>query len=606
MLRGIKIIVRELLTRLGYAVNETQLTRYQNATNNIRNAADGAADAFRNMFLGFVGFSAIKSIAKTADDMQSLEARIGMLPQTLTTAGEAFEAVAQRASDARQGIEGYASFYIKAGNATQDFIKDQEELLKVVDGAAIALAASGSDATRQKEAFFQLGQAIGSPTIQMEEMNTIIDVAPDLFRALGKAIPGANGNLKAFVSTGKVTGEMLAKGLMAILPQFVEQMKNMPMTIGTAAVLIGNRWSRFIAKLNRESSAVTTIAEFLLKGFDMIENGLKNMVDFFGGATNTLKAFGIALAAILTPLAAKLFVGAIQTILSPIGLLVIALGLAGVAIDDFYGWMSGADSVFGDWFGNFDDAMKKLDEFSGWITAIKIAVASAVGVMVANWIWGAGVAIWSAGVTTFAWLTGLAKFGAAMVANAAAVVVWVASLLASLATLVAGWVSSFIAMDFAALPVSVLILGIVAAIAALIAIIYLLLRYWKDIFGFIEKIAIAAWDGIAAGFFKMVDGFKKAWTAFKNFFTIEDSPDFYGRYSGSKSTSVSAATAAGAASSTSGVPGAQNTPVSVVVNQTLPPGTPAETASAAQQSVTQAFNAIPADRLARQLGQVGG
>lgn len=594
------MIVRELLTRLGYAVNETQLNRYQNATNNIRQQADGAAEAFRNMFLAFAGFGAIRSIAKTADDMQSLEARIGMLPQTIGTAAESFDAVADRASAARQGIEGYANFYIKAGNATQDFIKDQEELLKVVDGAAIALAASGSDATRQKEAFFQLGQAIGSPTIQMEEMNTIIDVAPDLFRALGKAIPGANGNLKKFVSTGAVTGEMLAKGLMTILPQFVEQMQNMPITIGTATVLVNNRWSRFINKLNRESSAITTIANAILKGFDSIESGLKSMVEFFGGATNTLKAFGIVLAAVLAPLAVKLFAGALATLVSPIGLLIAGLALVGIAIDDFYGWMNGADSVFGDWFGNFDEAKKKLDEFKFWIDSVKILVVYAVGIMVSQWIYSAAMAAISFAATAAAGATSYALLTAQFLSNLAANALWVAGIVANMAKVVVVWVVAFAKMFIAALPVILPMLAIIAAITAIIAVIYLLLDNWKLIFKTIKDIATGNWDAVADDFGKMVDRLKGYWNSFKSFFGMKVSTEI-GAAGGA---SVTPSMAAGAASAANGVPVAQRAPVSVVVNQTLPPGTPAETASAAQSAVTQAFNSIPQDRLARQLGQI--
>lgn len=603
------MIVRELLTRLGFAVDESRLRQYERGTNNIRVQADAAAESFRNVFLAFAGFSALKSIAHTADEMQSLEARIGQLPQTVGTAGDAFDRVAQKASDARQGIEGYAGFYIKAGNATQDFIKDQEQLLKVVDGAAIALAASGSDATRQKEAFFQLGQAIGSPVVQMEEMNTVIDVAPDLFRALGKAIPGANGNLKKFVSTGTVTGKMLAEGLIKILPQFVDQMQQIPMTIGTATVLIGNRWAVFINRLNRESSAVTKVAGLFLSAFDKIEIGLANMVQFFGNSTNTIKFFGIALAAALAPALFKLAAGAIAFLLSPLGLLLGTLVLAGLAIEDFYQWMNGGKSIFQQWFGSFDQARTKLAEYSGWITAAKISVVSAVGVMALNWIWAAGVAVVAAATTAGAWLAALGRFSAALLFNTLLVSGWAANLLIVMGGVVVGWISSFVSMAIAAAPVLLPILAITAGVAAIIAAVFLLLDNWKLIFKTIKDIATGNWSEIANDFGAMVDRLKSYWNSFKSFFGVGVSTTIGASAmpAAPAAPAISPATVAGAASPSGGIvaPSTGNSVV-IKIDQTLPPGTTAETAQAARDAVNQAWNSLPVDRLARQMGQVGG
>ena len=667
------MIVRELLTRLGYAVNETQLNRYQAATNNIRQQADGAAEAFRNMFLAFAGFGAIKSIAKTADDMQSLEARIGMLPQTVTSAADAFDVVAQRATDARGSIDAYANFYIKLQHAGKDFIATQEEGLKITDTITKALVIGGATAQEQASTLLQFGQAIGSGVLQGDEFRALTESAPQLVDALSKQLGIARGDLKKYASEGKLTSKEVIKAVGAIANEFDEKFKQMPLTISQSTTIIGNRWSVFINKLNRESLAVTKIADFLLKGFDSIESGLKSMVDFLGGATNTLKAFGIVLAAVLAPFAVKLFAGALATLFSPIGLLIAGLALVGIAIDDFYGWMDGADSVFGDWFGNFDEAMKKLNEFSGWITLAKDAVIVAVGVMVANWIWAAGVAVWSAGQTAAAWITNMVRFGAAMAGNAIALAAWVASSIASLSVWLASWIATFASAAIAAAPLILTFTAIVAGIGLVIAAIYVLLDNWKLIFKTIKDIATGNWTAVADDFGKMVDRLKGYWNSFKSFFGLKTEPNIeidkkkleiksrneniasleaqiekINKESGGKQDyvernaiadirqkiieektkisqienisneknvlnverslfkpeSITPSVVAGAASSSNGVPVSQRTSVSIVVNQTLPPGTPAETASAAQSAVTQAFNSIPQDRLARQLGQV--
>lgn len=600
------MIVRELLTRLGFRIDDRNINIYNTTINNIHNNADRAAMAVQGLFAALAGFAALGAIAKVADETQSLEARIGQLPQTIGTAAESFDLVAKKATDARQGIDAYASFYIKAANATQDYLKSQEEVLRVVDGVAFGLAASGANAVSQGQALFQLGQAIGSPTVQMEELNTLIDVAPDLFRALGRAIPGANGNLKEFVGTGKVTGEMLAKGLMTVLPQFEQQFRNLPLTIGQASTIVANRWAVFINRMNRESGAVTSIANFFIGMFDKIEVGLAKMVDFFGGATNTLKFFGIAIAAALAPIVFNAAAGAIALLLSPMGLMFAGLVALGLAIEDFYKWMNGGESVFRKWLGPFDEAKKKLDEYSLVVDAVKIAVMSAVGVMVANWLWAAAVATYTAGWTAAIWLINLARFTGALIMNGIAVATWVGGVLVSLGTMVVGWIAGFISMAVAAAPIILTIVAVVAAIGLIVAAIYFLLDNWRTVFSMIKNIATLNFTGISDDFSKMVDKLKGYWSSFKSFFGAKVSTDISAN--SRPGNMVSMATVAGAASSPGGVPMAptQGAPVSMTVNQTLPPGTPQETAGAAKTATERAISEFTGGALARQMGQVGG
>lgn len=376
------MIVRELLTRLGFKVDDTQLKKYNAGIKKTRDQAESAADSIRNMFAAFVGFQGLASLVAVADEVQSIEARIKQLPQTVGDVGAAFNDVAARASNAKQGISEYASFYIKAGNATQDFIKNQSDLLNIVDGAAFGLAASGASAVSQSQAFFQLGQAIGSPVVQMEEMNTLIDVAPDLFRALGKAIPGANGQLKKFISTGSVTGKMLAEGLIKVAPIFEKKMKEMPMAVGTAGVLIKNRWKIIVGNLNRESQAVTSVANFMLSGFDKVESGFKKIVEIVGGAKNAVKLFGITLAAIAVPVSLYVLAGLMTMIMTPTALLIGGLILVGLVIEDIYQAITGGQSVS----GGFIDWLKEGTVESSLMVA-------AVAALTAGLIVWAGVVI---------------------------------------------------------------------------------------------------------------------------------------------------------------------------------------------------------------------
>jgi len=96
------------------------------------------------MFVAFAGFASLKSIANTADQMQSLQARIGLLPQTIGDAGAAFDVVAKSASDSRASIEGYATLYIRLAGATKDFITNQSDVLEITSAISDAMVVGGA------------------------------------------------------------------------------------------------------------------------------------------------------------------------------------------------------------------------------------------------------------------------------------------------------------------------------------------------------------------------------------------------------------------------------------------------------------------------------
>jgi len=371
------MIVRELITLLGFRIDNGNLIIYNQTINNIHNSAQRASNAMQGLFALVAAGAALGGITKIADEMQNLEARIKLLPQTIGDIGEAFNEVSQHASDARQPIKEYAKLYVRIGHAAKGYLKTQDAVLGITDTIAKGLIVGGASAQESSSVMTQLSQALGSGVLQGQEFNSMAEGAPQLLDALAVAMGKPRDQLKKLASQGKVTTQDLILGFQKIHDDVERQFLSMPINIGQAFTLIGNRFATFIARMNRESGAVTAIAQFFVDGFKKIEIGMDNMVDFFGGATNTIKFFGIALAAVFTPILFKAVAGIIGLILSPIGLLVVGLTLVGLALDDFNTWMKGGKSIIGDFFGTFGDGQKRFDKFKA--SAIEFFTTGTIG-----------------------------------------------------------------------------------------------------------------------------------------------------------------------------------------------------------------------------------
>ena len=140
------MIVRELITKLGFSVDDSGMRKAEAGVDRIKKQAEYAAQALMGVGLSLAGAAWAKSAIAIADRMQNIRSRIGMLPQTIGDVGEAFDEVGRRASVAGMAIDAYAGLYTRVGNAAKDYISTQEDLLGITDTIAKALVVGGASA----------------------------------------------------------------------------------------------------------------------------------------------------------------------------------------------------------------------------------------------------------------------------------------------------------------------------------------------------------------------------------------------------------------------------------------------------------------------------
>lgn len=355
------MIIRELFIKLGLAGASTVDNELGKVDGSI-NQTIASFNALGGVMAGVFGALTISSITQTADEMQSLQARLNNLPQTINNGAEAFDNVAAHANDTRMAIGSYASFLLRLGNATQDTVKTQEELLSLTDTVSKAMVVGGATAEEQSNSMLQFAQALGSGVLQGDEFRSMAEAAPQLLDAIGKALGYPRDQLKQIAADGKLTTTAVITALKKIGPQFDAQFKRMPLTIGQATTIMGNRWDAFINKLNRSSGAVTWVANKFLWLADKVEYSLDIITDALGGAENAVKLLAIVVGSAALVGAVYALGAAVQFLFSPVTLVIGALALLFLVLEDIYGWTQGKKSIMGDIFGNFSDYADDIDK----------------------------------------------------------------------------------------------------------------------------------------------------------------------------------------------------------------------------------------------------
>lgn len=348
------MIVRELITKMGFATDGASINRVDKATDKLKDRAEAAAGAFRNIITAFAGFAAIKGVIAIGDEMQSLRVRIGQMAQTIGDAGSAFDEIAKRATASGVSVAAYSELYTKTGNAAKDYIKTQEDLLGITDTISQALTVGGASALDASRVMTQFSQALGSGVLQGDEFRSMAEAAPQYLDKLSETMQIPREQLKKMAADGKLTAKAVIEATRQMSTYFSEKFKEMPMTVGRATVVVANHWGMMIDRFNRESMFITRIANMILAGLEMVEGGINKLVDLFGGWGNMIRLVGFALGVAFGAKAIAILAAfriATLAALWPFIRMAALISAAALVLEDFYVWIEGGDSITGKLIG---------------------------------------------------------------------------------------------------------------------------------------------------------------------------------------------------------------------------------------------------------------
>lgn len=404
------MIVRELVTRLGFSTDTASLQRYEGAVNYAKRISGLAAAAMRSAFAlgGGAGLVVIgHKLTEVSDRISTLKGRLAALSQ-----GGDFDQLADRARTLGAGMDSYIDGYIMLANATDGVLANQQEVTEILDTLNAGLKASGADAGTAAGVMRQFGQALGSGTLRGDELNSMNEGAGVLMRELARAILGPQGTvgaLKKMAEQGKLTTEVVLAGMRKIGPGLRAQTEGMGRTVGQATQGLRDTIDRVIARFD----AATGFAKRLADGLDWMSGAIERGIQFLGGMDTIVNTLGITLGVIATAHLPALVAGltaaarAAWAFVAPFAPAIAAATAVFLVVQDLYAWINGQDSLAGQLFGPFEDVAN----------AVKAQIAS-----IRQWVSDLLTTVdnlWKK-VSSIDGIAGLAKDAASAVGNGAA------------------------------------------------------------------------------------------------------------------------------------------------------------------------------------------
>jgi lambda family phage tail tape measure protein len=188
---------------------------------------------------GLASGAAIAGMANLADTVTGLDNKFRQIAMSGQTASQVFDFIGKSANELGVPLESMGNLFARIAKNTQDLGLTQQEQLTIVEKLNKAYQNQGATAAEATNSAIQFGQALGAGALRGQELNSVLDLAPEIAQAVARSLHVQVGALKALASQGKLTSEVVAK---AVLTDKVidKNFETRIMTISNALAILDN------------------------------------------------------------------------------------------------------------------------------------------------------------------------------------------------------------------------------------------------------------------------------------------------------------------------------------------------------------------------------
>ena len=367
--------VRELITNLGFTMDEAKLRTYEQKGK----ALAGEFAGLGNMFgaaMGIITAAAAYGVTRIADEWANVDARIGLVTSSQEEQYATQKKLYDMALATRQEYGSTADLFTKVQRNAKQLGTTLDENLRVTELVSKGMIVSGAGTQEANSAILQLGQALASGVLRGEELNSVMENAPRLAQSIADGMGVTIGQLRAMGAQGTLTAQAVVKAILKSGGALDKEFRKMPVTVGQALTVVQTRFGNMINNISRETGIFREISWGIMDLAAFAERGINKIVALMGGWKNVMQGVKVVMMAVgsfaLAVLIPRLIIGIKQignalTMLIAKNPMILALSVAIMAvllaIEDIYGWTQGKDSIMGLMFGDYETYAPKIQAF---------------------------------------------------------------------------------------------------------------------------------------------------------------------------------------------------------------------------------------------------
>lgn len=266
------------------ANNEQQ--KFNNSIRGGNNSANGLLSTIKKIAVAAGGIVGINKVQNISDKLASTKARLNLLVDNGGSVDVLEQKIMASAQRSRSVYFDTASAVAKLGlNAGNAFNGDMNQVIAFMEQVNKQFVIGGATAQEQSNAMIQLTQAMAAGALRGEELNSILDGAPGIARAIEKYMGIAEGSIKTVAQEGKVTAEVVKNAMFAMADETNAKFDSMPKTWAQIWAGMKNKalsmFATILTKINQiaNSTKFQQVTTALINGLAGVANVASSLLD---------------------------------------------------------------------------------------------------------------------------------------------------------------------------------------------------------------------------------------------------------------------------------------------------------------------------------------
>ena len=272
---------REELARAGAAFDEieenireagNQQDRFNRRIRDGTTAADGLWGKLKGIAATVGGLAATKKILGLSDTLASTKARLNLIVDDGGSVGELEKKIMASAQRSRSAYFDTASAVASMGSNAKSAFNGTDEIIAFMEQINKQFVIGGASAQGQSAAMLQLTQAMAAGALRGEELNSILENAPGIARAIESYMGIAEGSIKSYAEQGLITAEVVKNAMFAAADETNAKFESMPKTWAQIWTSMQNKalsiFNPILTKINQiaNSEQFTKVTDGIING----------------------------------------------------------------------------------------------------------------------------------------------------------------------------------------------------------------------------------------------------------------------------------------------------------------------------------------------------
>lgn len=217
-------------------VSASTAKHQQDGLNNSMSAGATAASNLMGMLKGVIGayatWQGVTSFIQTSDQLTGISARLNLLTGDLEKTEALQDQIFQAAERSRGSYTDMANVVGKLGANASDAFANTDEMVTFAESLSNHFTIAGASTEEMNSAMLQLTQGLGAGALRGEELNAVLEAAPNIIQTIANYMGVPKGKIKELASEGMLTANIIKDAMLGSVDRTREALDSMPKTFG--------------------------------------------------------------------------------------------------------------------------------------------------------------------------------------------------------------------------------------------------------------------------------------------------------------------------------------------------------------------------------------